>query len=240
MGKRLITQRRGSGNPRYRALTHKAAGRVEYPKTEKPVNGQVEEFINDSVRTAPLAKIILEDFTKILMIAPSNLSKGDWIQIGGEGEPQPGNIMMLGNIKEGSPVFNIETEPGRGGKLVRASGTAAYVIAHEKETNTTQLKLPSKKMVKLKSNCMATVGFVAGAGRVDKPFTRAGHKHYAKKTRRKLYPTVRGRAMNAVDHPYGGGRHPHVGRPTTTSRNAPPGRKVGHIAAKRTGLKKRK
>ncbi|RLI95105.1 MAG: 50S ribosomal protein L2, partial [Candidatus Altiarchaeales archaeon] len=109
----------------------------------------------------------------------------------------------------------------------------------EKGHGITYVKLPSKKIVAFNSNARATVGKIAGGGRKDKPMARAGqafHKHRAKN---KLYPRVCGRAMNAVDHPHGGGRHPHVGRPTTVSRNAPPGRKVGHISARRTGLKKK-
>ncbi|HEC96438.1 MAG TPA: 50S ribosomal protein L2, partial [Euryarchaeota archaeon] len=86
--------------------------------------------------------------------------------------------------------------------------------------------------------CRAAIGVVAGGGRVDKPWVKAGKKYHAMKSRATKWPKVRGVVMNAVSHPFGGGSHPHVGRPTTTSRNAPPGRKVGHIAARRTGVRK--
>ena len=84
---------------------------------------------------------------------------------------------------------------------------------------------------------VATIGITAGGGRKDKPFIKAGKKHYAFRTRGKQYPIVRGVAMCAVNHPHGGGGHQHVGKPSTVKRGASPGRKVGSIAAKRTGRK---
>ena len=242
MPKRIIAQRRGGGRPRYRSPGHRFKGKIRYPTIdyEKQVKGQITEFIHDPARTAPLAKILLEDFTEINVIASEGLTSGDWITLGGKGESKVGNILKLKNIKEGTPVYNIEDEPGKGGNLVRASGGTAYVIGHDSKEGKTQVKLPSKKIVTINSDCLATVGRVAGSGRTEKPMARAGQKYHRMKARGKLYPKVVGRAMNAVDHPHGGGRHPHIGKPTTRGRNTPPGRKVGHIAAKRTGKKKGK
>ena len=129
--------------------------------------------------------------------------------------------------------------PGDGGKVVRAGGASAQVVAHDRTTGLTQVRMPSKKLIMINSKSLATIGKVAAGGRKDKPFVHAGQAYYAHKAKGKLYPKVCGRAMNAVDHPHGGGRHPHVGKPTTVSRHTPAGRKVGHIAAKKTGLKKR-
>ncbi|MBD3261827.1 MAG: 50S ribosomal protein L2 [Candidatus Altiarchaeales archaeon] len=241
MGKRIITQRRGRGSPRYKSPSHRYQGEVKYPNLDegKTVTGQVIAFVDDAGRTAPLAEVLLEDFRKIKMIAPQGVKKGDLIKLGSGGRSQTGDVMPLGRITEGSNVFNIEARPRDGGKLVRASGSQAYVVGHERSTNRTQIKLPSKKMVFIDSNSLATVGKAAGSGRRDKPMVRAGQGFHRRKARGKMYPKVKGRAMNAVDHPHGGGRHPHVGRPTTIKRGTSPGRKVGHIAAKRTGLKKR-
>ena len=83
--------------------------------------------------------------------------------------------------------------------------------------------------------CRATIGAVAGSGRNEKPIAKAGKNFYRNRARPKIWPKVRGVAMNAVDHPHGSGRKQTVGINSTVSRNAPPGRKVGHIAAKRTG-----
>ena len=81
------------------------------------------------------------------------------------------------------------------------------------------------------------MGVLAGGGRKDKPFLKAGKKYHAFRTRGKQYPVVRGVAMNAVAHPHGGGGHQHVGKPYTVKRGASPGRKVGSVAARRTGRK---
>ena len=88
-------------------------------------------------------------------------------------------------------------------------------------------------------DCRATIGVIAGSGRKEKPFLKAGTRHYAMKAKNKLYPQVSGTSMNSVDHPFGGSSSATKGRPTQSSRNAPPGRKVGKIAPKRTGRKKR-
>ena len=86
--------------------------------------------------------------------------------------------------------------------------------------------------------CRATIGSVAGSGRGEKPIAKAGKNFTVTGARPKIWPKVRGVAMNAVDHPHGSGRKQTIGINSTVSRNAPPGRKVGHIAAKRTGAKR--
>ena len=90
-------------------------------------------------------------------------------------------------------------------------------------------------MRRLSPECRATIGVVAGGGRTEKPFVKAGNKHHKLTARGTKYPRVRGIAMNAVDHPFGGGGRQHPGKPKSISRDAPPGRKVGDIASKRTG-----
>jgi len=93
----------------------------------------------------------------------------------------------------------------------------------------------SKKRKEFNENCLCTIGVVAGGGRTDKPFMKAGNKHFYIRSKAKKWPVVRGVAMVAASHPYGGGAKQSPHKPTTTSRNAPPGRKVGQIAAKKTG-----
>ena len=199
--------------------------------------GQVTELIDDPGRTAPLAKVLLDDFTTTKLIAAEGICVGQLVQMGSQAQSAAGNVIPLGSISPGTHVFNVEIKPGDGGKMVRTSGTSALIVSHD--GGITQLKLPSKKIAFLSSQSLATVGKVAGAGRTEKPMVHAGQNFYRFRARGKLWPVVVGRAKNAVDHKHGGGRHPHVGRPTTVSRNAPPGRKVGHIAARRTGLKKK-
>jgi large subunit ribosomal protein L2 len=128
------------------------------------------------------------------------------------------------------------TNPGDGGKFVRSSGTYASLITHD--VGKAIIELPSGELKAFHPKCRATIGVVAGGGRREKPFLKAGNRHYAKKAKGKKSVGVRGVAMNAVDHPHGGGNRQHPGRPTTISRHAPPGRKVGSIAAKRTGKRR--
>merc|ERR1711964_425347 len=87
------------------------------------------------------------------------------------------------------------------------------------------------------ANCRSTVGIVAGGGRMDKPMLKAGRAYHKYRVKRNCWPKVRGVAMNPVEHPHGGGNHQHVGHPTTMSRDAVAGQKVGLIAARRTGRK---
>jgi large subunit ribosomal protein L2 len=98
--------------------------------------------------------------------------------------------------------------------------------------------MPSGSIRWFNPKCRAVVGIVAGGGRIDRPWLKAGKKYHKMKTRAAKYPRVSGVAMNPVDHPFGGGAWKHPGKPTTVSRNAPPGRKVGLIAARRTGMKR--
>merc|ERR1719237_1167253 len=98
------------------------------------------------------------------------------------------------------------------------------------------VKLPSGSRKKISSGSRAIIGIVAGGGRIDKRMLKAGNSFHKYKKKRNCWPKVRGVAMNPVEHPHGGGNHQHVGHPTTTSRFAPPGQKVGPIAARRTGI----
>ena len=144
--------------------------------------------------------------------------------------------MPLAEIPEGTPIYNIENRPGDGGRFVRSSGTYASLITHD--ATQAVVELPSGELKSFNPKCRASIGVVAGGGRKEKPFLKAGVRWHAYKAKGKKFMTVRGVAMNAVDHPHGGGNRQHPGRPTTISRHAPPGRKVGSIAAKRTGKRR--
>jgi len=121
--------------------------------------------------------------------------------------------------------------------MARSSGAYVTVVAHT--PTGTIVKLPSGKPASLSDNCRATVGVVAGVGRVEKPFLRAGKKFHWVRSKGGKYSRVRGVAMVAASHPHGGGAHQHSMKPKTVSRHAPPGQKVGLIAAKKTGRRKR-
>ncbi|ADP77653.1 LSU ribosomal protein L2P [Methanothermus fervidus DSM 2088] len=241
MGKRIIPQRRGRGTPTYRVASHRFKAKIKYKMMNKDKNGKLEgtvvDIIHDPGRTAPIAEVQFENGERDYILAPEGIKINDTIEVGPEASINIGNILPLKKIPEGTPVFNIENRPGDGGKLVRSSGTHASVVTHEE--NKVIVELPSGELKAFHPECKATIGVVAGGGRIEKPFVKAGNKYYAMKSKGKKHVKVRGVAMNPVDHPHGGGHHQHPGKPTTVSRHAPPGRKVGLIAARRTGRKKK-
>lgn len=98
-----------------------------------------------------------------------------------------------------------------------------------------RVKLPSGAKKIVPSGCRAMIGQVAGGGRTEKPMLKAGNAYHKFRVKRNCWPKVRGVAMNPVEHPHGGGNHQHIGHASTVRRDAPPGQKVGLIAARRTG-----
>ncbi len=229
MGKRIIPRRRGRGH-RYKASDSRFKGDARHPRS-KSSSGKIIELVHDPGRTAPLARVENEE-GKYTMIAHDGMFVGQEVSTGHGAEIETGNTVYIGSIPEGTKIYNIEMKPGDGGKLVRAAGQDATIISHGKKTI---VRLPSKAQKTLDNMCRATIGTVAGSGRGEKPIAKAGKNFYRTRARPKVWPKVRGVAMNAVDHPHGSGRKQTVGVNSTISRNAPPGRKVGHIAAKRTG-----
>ncbi len=232
MGKNLIQQRRGRGTPRYRSPGHRFVADVVHPEPGKMVRGVVADIVNDPGRDAPLVLIEMEDGRKIYEIAWDGAYTGQRIEINSD-NPSVGNLVELRNIPEGTSIFNIEFYPGDGGKAVRTAGSSAVVVS--KAETKCVVQLPSKKKKELQLSCRAMIGKVAADGINEKPLMKAGNKWKKMKARNKLYPIVTGRSMNAVDHPFGGS---NLGRKKTVSRNAPPGAKVGSIAARRTGKRK--
>ena len=231
MGKRLIHQRRGSGNTPYLSPSFKHKGPIRYPLLAE-IKGIITDVQHNPGSSTPLAILHLDDGTTTKMRAPEGALVGQTVHFTGQSLIRPGNVIALGSIPEGTPIYNIERNPGDGGKLARSGGNHASITT---QGESVIVKLPSGAQKKLHPNCRATIGVAAGGGRNEKPFLKAGKKYHAVKSKGRVYPTVRGVAMNPVDHPHGGGAHQHVGKSSTVSRNAPPGRKVGSIAARRTG-----
>ena len=237
MGKRIRVQRRGRGTSVFRASTHKRVAPVQYPsyspkQQEGVINGEVKKIMHDPGRGSPMVEVKLENGKSFYSVVPEGVYEGQPIQIGSEAAVEIGNVLPIGKIPEGTMVCNIELTPGDGGKMVRASGAYATVVSHS--VNGTIVKLPSKKNRYINDKCRVTVGVISGAGRTEKPFLKAGAKFHLMKAKGHLYPRTRGIAMIAACHPYGsskkGGR-----KVTTVSRNAPPGKKVGLIAARSAG-----
>jgi large subunit ribosomal protein L2 len=239
MGKNLIQQARGKGGPTYRSPGFRFEGSAKHnrPVKEK-IEGTVTDLIHCSGHSAPLAQITYLNGDTSLTIAPEGMKLGQRIESGPMSEVQIGNTMPLRDIPEGTMIFNIEGMPGDGGKFVRASGTFAKIIT--KANDLVIIQLPSKKKKEFHADCRASIGVAAGGGRTDKPFLRAGTKHFNKKAKNKLWPQISGSAQNAVDHPFGNKRSSRKSKARPIPRTAPPGRKVGMIAARRTGRKRGK
>ncbi|PIU21095.1 MAG: 50S ribosomal protein L2 [Candidatus Diapherotrites archaeon CG08_land_8_20_14_0_20_34_12] len=239
MGKSLYSQRRGKGSPTFRNQ-RKGEATSYYPlkvMVENPIlKGQVVDLIKESGRNNILAKIMFENGIVNYVIAPEGLFIGDDILSGATNEVTVGNIAPLAYLPEGCPVFNIEHEAGDGGKIVKAAGSYALLVSKDEKFAT--IKMPSGKTMLIPLNCRATIGCSAAGGRREKPLVKAGTAYHAARAKTKKYWSCRGVTKNACDHPFGGAQH-HPGRSKSTSRNAPPGRKVGAIASKRTGRRKK-
>lgn len=228
MGKRIRAQRKGRGY-KYSVPSHRFK-KVKYPKI-KDENGLVVDIVHDTGHTAPLALVKFND-KKTWILAQEGMYVGQKVMISKNANIELGNTLPLQKIPEGLPIYNIEARPGDGGKFVRAAGNSATVVSHGEKTT---IQLPSGRFKAINNNCRATIGILAGSGRKEKPYAKAGKKSKTMKARGRAYPTVSGVAMNPVDHPHGGGGHQHVGKHSTVSRHSHPGRKVGSIAARRTG-----
>ena len=238
MGKRIVSQRRGRATRRYITLRHNYLGRARSKVSiNKDIHlARVVSLDHSPAHSAPLACVEYDDGERSYIIAPEGISVGDIISVGNTNEIKTGNTLKLGEIPDGTAIYNIEQVYGDGGRYVRASGTEARILA--KVGDKVSVLMPSKKQKLFAINCRATIGKVAGGGRIDKPFIKAGNRHYAMKARGKLWPVTSAVAMNANEHPFGCGRGRHVGKPKNAPRHAPPGRKVGILYSRRTGRKR--
>jgi large subunit ribosomal protein L2 len=244
MGKRIRVQRRGRGGSTYRASTHKRVAPAKYPPAIAPkesfeasINGVIEAFVHDPGRGSPLAFVRFENGDSCYTITSEGVYQGQRISLGGKAPAEVGNILPLGKVPEGTLVCDLELRPGDGGKMARSSGAYATVVGHTPQG--TMIKLPSGRTRYVNDRCMATVGVVAGGGRTEKPFLKAGEKFHLMKAKGHKYPRTRGRAMVAAVHPYGSSKR-SARKGTTVSHGAPPGQKVGLIAARGAGQKKKR
>ena len=232
MGKRIIQQRRGRGGHTYK--TREKASRVR-PGYPADIKGEFEcvKLTASPGHSVPIAKFMNKDGKVFENFAVSLLYVGQKISVDGS---KPGDIARLGDLKNGTDVFNVEHNPKDGGKIIRTGGNFGTIMA--KEGDVVKVLMPSKGVKKFGVNCRATVGRAAGGGHIDKPILKAGKKFYIMKAKSKLWPRTSPVKMNAIDHPFGSGRGKRV-KSKIAKRNAPPGKKVGLLRPRRTGRKKR-
>jgi len=234
MGKRIIQQRRGSGGSTYRVRAKASLGGAR-PGYISNLEGEYEviKLIASRGHTAPISKLMNKNGDVFYNFAVNLAYVGQKVNFKGN---KPGDIACLGDLKNGTSVFNVEHKPKDGGKFIRSGGNSGTVM--NKIGNIVTVMFPSKKEKKLDVNCRATIGAAAGDGRLDKPILKAGKKFYIMKNKSELWPRTSAVAMNAIDHPFGSGRGKRV-KSKIVKRNASPGKKVGHLSPSRTGRKKR-
>jgi len=215
----------------------------DYAERHGYVRGLIKNIVHDPGRGAPLCEVLFRDpyryrQRKQLWVAVEGAHTGQFVYCGAKAQIAIGNVLPLAKMPEGTVISQCEEKPQDRGRLARASGTSAMIVGHSDDLKKTRVRLPSGQRKTVPSTCRAIIGIVAGGGRMDKPILKAGNNFHKYKVKRNCWPRVRGSAMNPVEHPHGGGNHQHVGHPTTSSRAACPGQKVGLIAARRTGLLK--
>jgi len=214
---------------------------LDYAERKGFIKGLVRKIIHDPGRGAPMAEVVFKDnyrfkLNKERWIAVEGLHTGQFVYCGTKAQLAIGNVLPLAKMPEGTLMSMCEEKALDRGKIARASGTSCMVVGHSDDGRKTRIRMPSGSRKSIPSTCRAVIGICSGGGRMDKPVLKAGNNFHKYRLKRNSWPRVRGSAMNPVEHPHGGGNHQHVGHPTTISRAAVPGQKVGLIAARRTGI----
>jgi large subunit ribosomal protein L2 len=191
-GGKIAVRHRGGGSRRHIRLIDWKFDKIDIPATVKTI-----EY--DPNRGARIALVAYADGAKRYILAPQGLEVGMQIVTSlKRGEPNPGNRFPLSVIPEGMAIYNVELQPGKGGQIVRGAGTSATLMAIENGRAT--LKLPSGEVRMVPDTCMASIGNVSNPDWRLIRWGKAGRMRH-----RGRRPTVRGKAMNPVDHPHGGG-----------------------------------
>ena len=171
---------------------------IDFKQNKLAVPATVESIEYDPYRTAFIAKVIYKDGERRYVIAPDGLKKGDKIITANDAVFEIGNRTILKRIPVGTFVYNVEITPGKGGQLGRSAGSSLEVLAHEDRY--TNLKMPSGEIRKILWDCFASIGKVSNTEHNLTVIGKAGRSRWLN-----IRPTVRGKVMNPVDHPYGGG-----------------------------------
>lgn len=188
---RITTRHRGGGHKRMYRI-------IDFKRDKDGVPAKVAAIEYDPNRSARIALLHYRDGEKRYIMAPLGLKVGDIVQSGPTADIKPGNALPLENIPVGTIIHNIELEPGRGGKMVRAAGMGAQLMA--KEGDYAHVRLPSGEVRLIRLECKATVGQVGNVEHENVSGGKAGRTRWLGRR-----PHVRGVVMNPVDHPHGGG-----------------------------------
>ena len=188
---RITVRHHGGGNrQKYRI--------IDFKRNKDDMFATVVGIEYDPNRSANIALLQYEDGTLSYIIAPQGLKDGDKVVSGAKADIKPGNCMPIESIPVGTMIHNIELNPGQGGKMVRAAGQGAQLMA--KEGKYSHVRLPSGEMRLVLTKCRATIGTIGNADHENVKIGKAGRTRHMG-----IRPTVRGSVMNPVDHPHGGG-----------------------------------
>ncbi|MDD5692987.1 MAG: 50S ribosomal protein L2 [Patescibacteria group bacterium] len=188
-GKITVRHRGGGARRAYRLVDFKMLENIQVT---------VEAIEYDPNRSARIALVSRNDGEKLYIVAPAGLKIGAKLTFGDEAEVRTGNRKALKDIPVGTIVYNVEMFPGKGGQIARSAGVKAQLMA--KEAGMAQVKLPSGEIRLMSENCLASIGIVSNTEHSNIKVGKAGRKRHMG-----IRPTVRGKAMNPVDHPHGGG-----------------------------------
>ena len=202
----LAKKKKNSGRNSYGRITvrHQGGGNrqkyriIDFKRNKDDMFATVVGIEYDPNRSANIALLKYEDGTLSYILAPQGLKDGDKVISGEKADIKPGNSMSIENIPVGTMIHNIELNPGQGGKMVRAAGQAAQLMA--KEGQYSHVRLPSGEMRLVLTKCRATIGTLGNADHENVKLGKAGKTRHLG-----IRPTVRGSVMNPVDHPHGGG-----------------------------------
>lgn len=188
---RITTRHHGGGAKRSYRL-------IDFKRLDRDIEGRVATIEYDPNRNVRIGLIVYATGSKKYILMPETLSVGDVVLASEQAEPKVGNALPLKNIPVGFMIHNIEIKPGSGGILVRSAGASAQIMA--KEGDYVTLKMPSGEIRMIHQNSWATVGVLGNANYKNIVIGKAGRKRHMG-----VRPSVRGMAMNPVDHPHGGG-----------------------------------
>ena len=231
---RITARRRGGGHKRRYRI-------IDFKRLKHDVEATVLRLEYDPNRTAFIALIKYADGELSYILAPQRLREGDKIISGDTVDIKPGNAMPMQNIPVGTIIHNVEMKVGKGGQIARSAGTYAQIIG--KDQGYAQLRLNSGELRMVRAECMAAVGAVSNPDQQNIKLGKAGRKRWLGKR-----PSVRGVAMNPIDHPHGGGegrtsggRHPVTpwGKSTKGKRTRS-NKKTDHLIMRRRHAKKYK
>ena len=206
---RVTARRRGGGHKRLYRM-------IDFKRNHYDIPAKVERIEYDPNRSAFIALLLYNDGKKSYILAPQRLAVGDTVMSSAKADIKPGNALPLANIPVGTIIHNVELKPGKGGQIARSAGTYVQLVGRDQSYSILRLNSGEQRMTR--SECMATIGAVSNPDNKNIKLAKAGRSRWLGRR-----PSVRGVAMNPIDHPHGGGegktsggRHPVTpwGKPT--------------------------